>query len=205
MKVKTFGNNPLNQNTYIYYNPDTNQGILIDAGMSSHDILQGVSGITIVGILLTHGHFDHMYSLDQLRQVTKAKAYAHKKEARLLQEPGLNMSVAGKAEISAQADILIEDKEIINFGEISLEVIHTPGHTGGGVCFYHRDNGIIFTGDTLFKGAIGRTDLPTGDHDTILASIKNRLMVLPQDTIVYPGHGEATTIGDEKATNPFIN
>lgn len=204
MELKTFNKNPYNQNSYVYFNPQTKEGIIIDPGLSKSQLIKAAEGLDIKALLLTHGHFDHIYSLDKVRKITGALAYCHKNEYELIKTPALNMSAVSK-EMSTSPDVLLEDKQILNFMGLDFEVIFTPGHTGGGVCYFDKTNNVIFSGDTLFKGSVGRTDLPTGDLDTLIISIKSRLFTLDENIVLYPGHGKSTTIGEEKKFNPFVN
>ncbi len=131
------------------------------------------------------------------------KAYACKAERELLKNAGMNVSRQAGRACETYADVYVEDGEEITLAGMTCRVIATPGHTGGGCCYYFQEAGILVSGDTLFAGSVGRTDFPTGSMGTLVRSIKEKLFVLPEDTRVYPGHGESTTIGDEKKNNPF--
>lgn len=205
MKIQTFGDNPYNQNTYLYVNPELNKGVIIDAGLSKTALLNQVKAteVEIEGILLTHGHFDHIFSLAELREVTGAKVYIGALEKDLLERPELNLSTTlgeGK-ELSFGADRYVNEGELITFESASFKVIHTPGHTSGSVCYWDEDAQVLFAGDTLFEGSVGRTDLPTGDSGALVQSIRRQLLVLPEETKVYSGHGRATSIGKEAKDN----
>jgi len=209
MTIKTFNNNNMRQNIYLYYNEKSGDGVIIDAGFSPKDISAigaaiSEKNITVKAILLTHGHYDHIIALDEIKSLTGAMVYCHESEKLLLEEPSLNLSVKiGKA-ITVTPDRLLKDGESIQIGDTALTVLHTPGHTQGGACYYDEKNGSLFAGDVLFMGSVGRSDLPQGDAAVLLDSIKSKLLTLPECVKVYPGHGMATTIGREKTSNPFL-
>lgn len=199
MTLKTFNNNPMGQNIYLYHNE--RQGVLIDAGCSAADqaaIASAIKDIKIKAILLTHGHYDHITAAEEMKDLTGSELYCHESEKPMLESPGLNLSFRTGKEIKISPDQLLKDGDIIRFGNTELKVLHTPGHTAGGVCYYDEENGNLFSGDTLFLGDVGRTDLPGGDHSTLVSGIKAKLLVLPDSTAVYPGHDSSTTIGAER-------
>ncbi|MCL1863029.1 MAG: MBL fold metallo-hydrolase [Defluviitaleaceae bacterium] len=203
MELITINDNPYGQNVYIYYDNVSKEGVLIDAS-DSYDTIRRtleVNGINIKAILLTHGHFDHVFCVDKLRKLTGAPVYAHGAEAELLANSEYNRAVLRGLDISVVADKYLADGEVFTFASVELQVIHTPGHTAGGVCYYDSERAVIFTGDTLFRGTIGRTDMPTGDTDTLITSIREKLFILPDDVTVYPGHENSTTISHEKKYN----
>ena len=209
MKLKTFNNNNMGQNTYLYYDEKSGEGVIIDAGCSEGDInaitaFLNEDNITVKGILLTHGHYDHIIAVEKLKNLTAAKVCSHKSEAQMLESPALNLSTRIETDIVVVPDKLFGDGDTFDVGGASLKVIHTPGHTTGGVCYYDNDNGNLFTGDTLFKQSVGRTDLASGSHRDLAANISNKLFALPDNTKVYPGHGPSTTVGYEKTNNPFV-
>ena len=209
MKIYTFNKNSMGQNVYLYHCEVTNQGVIIDAGINQTDenalmevILE--KAINIKGILITHGHYDHLIGAEKLHNLLHAPIYCHGQDAPFLQDPGLNLSnrIAGKIAITPHHTF--NDGDVFTFGHCNLKVIHTPGHTPGGVCYYHPEGGNLFTGDTLFNGTIGRTDLPQGNHDQLIKNIKAKLKPLPDATVIYPGHGGHSTIGNEKRINQFF-
>ena len=196
---------PLMSNCYIVWDEKKKQGVIIDPGDDPQDILSRVKdlGITIKYILATHGHFDHVGGVASLRQNLNAEFLAHEKDFFFI-EDGKNAANRWNVDIEQppKPDRFIKDGEKIKFGEFELEVLHTPGHSPGGVSFlYDR---MLFGGDTLFQGNIGRTDFRQGSFEELSNSIKKRLYTLPDDTIVYTGHGPVTTIGDEKKYNAFV-
>lgn len=196
---------PLFSNCYIIYDDKEKQGAVIDPGDDADNILDAVKelGIKINYILATHGHFDHVGAVAPLRKELKAEFLAHKGDFFFL-EDGENAARRWGVDIEQppKPDRFIEDGDKIKVGKFELEVIHTPGHSPGGVSFlYDR---MLFGGDTLFQGSIGRTDFRKGSFEDLAKSIKTRLYNLPDDTIVYTGHGPNTTIGSEKRHNPFV-
>ncbi len=161
------------------------------------------SKLKVKYIINTHGHFDHVGGNKRLKEVTGADLMIHKKDAHMLEQL---TSAAGSFGLSAEnspgPDKFLKDGEKLTFGKITLQVIHTPGHSPGGVSLY--TDGALFVGDTLFAGSVGRSDFPGGDYDILIASIRNKLFPLGDDVTVYTGHGPKTTIGHEKRTNPFV-
>ncbi|NLK27849.1 MAG: MBL fold metallo-hydrolase [Clostridiales bacterium] len=194
-------------NCYILSNPISKEAIVFDPGDQAEKIEEYLSkhGLTCVGILLTHGHFDHIMAVEELAKRTGAKVYAQEEEKQLLEDPQLNASARVHHPCSVTADEFLQDQESLTLAGFLLRVIHTPGHTAGGACYYFPELEILFSGDTLFLESIGRSDLPTGDGAVLVASIRNKLMTLEDDIQVYPGHGETTTIGHEKEYNPYLN
>ena len=208
MKIETLRVGPLEVNCYILATEKEN-AIVIDPGASPEKILRYLSfnNLKAKYILNTHGHIDHIGSNAAIKSGTEADLMIHKADAFMLTDVQ-DSYIAGllNAQPSPAADSTFDDGDTIELDEIKLKVIHTPGHTLGGVCF-HMDNA-LFTGDTLFVGGIGRTDFPYSDHQTLINSIKNRIFTLPDDTIIYPGHHygytPTSTIGREKVENPFL-
>ena len=208
--IKTFCENHMGQNIYLYFDEKSGEGVLIDAGCSERDkqtIKSTISetNITIKAILLTHGHYDHIIMADEMKTITGANIYCHEAEKQVLENPNVNLSIHTINNIIVNADNFFQDDDVFSFGDITLKVLHTPGHTLGGVCYLDEHNGILFTGDTLFKNSIGRTDFIQGSFPLLIENIKSKLLTLPEKTIVYPGHGQSTTIGDEKKDNQFLS
>ncbi|OQY01565.1 MAG: MBL fold metallo-hydrolase [Desulfobacteraceae bacterium 4572_130] len=205
MIIKKLEVGPIMANCYIIGCDKTKEAVVIDPGDEADKILIELSKLSLIVkyIINTHGHFDHVGANKRLKEVTKAKLLIHPEDEHMLSQ--LSKSAANwglSAENSPLPDQKIIHGDEIVFGEITLKVIYTPGHSLGGVCLY--TDGVVFSGDTLFANSIGRTDFPTGDHDTLIASIKEKLFLLDDDTIVYTGHGPETSIGHERKTNPFL-
>lgn len=205
MEIKNLVLGPVSTNCYFLINEKTKETILIDPADKAERICAKISGEQLmpVAILLTHGHFDHIMAVEEISGIYSIPYYIHEEEADLLENPDLNGAFMLKSNIAAQRDKLLKDKEILTLGGLTIEVMHTPGHTAGSVCYYLPEEKVLFSGDTLFYESIGRWDLPTGNNVTILKSLKEKLFELPEDTKVYPGHGMATSIGHEKNNNPY--
>lgn len=193
-------------NCYIVGCGETKEGAVVDPGADAKKILNKVKklGLQINKIILTHGHPDHLSALAEVQQATGAKVFIHGEDAEMLVDARRNLSFyMGHSVELKEADVLLKDGDTIQVGNITLEVIHTPGHTPGGICLKCAQD-IVITGDTLFAGSVGRSDFPGGSHSQLIASIKNKLLKFPPDTKVYPGHGPASTIGAEMRYNPFL-
>jgi hydroxyacylglutathione hydrolase len=197
---------PLQTNCYIVGCEDTKEGAIIDPGGDAKRILAEVErlGLKIKYIINTHGHFDHTLANKGVVKATGASLAIHSADAPALTEGGgaFFFGVIGKA--SPPADTILEEGQVLTLGRIELKVLHTPGHSPGSICLYSEEEGVLFDGDVLFNAGMGRYDLPGGDYRVLMESIK-RLLTLPDDTIVYPGHGPATTIGHERRSNPFLS
>ena len=196
-------------NCYVLRNGETaTDCLIVDPGLEAAGLLDFLQQhkINPVAVVLTHGHIDHMAGDAALRQhYSGIKVYIHKLDAEMLTEPQHNLSaLVGVMFKTEPADALIEDGNAIEEAGVKLDVLHTPGHTPGGICLYSKDEGIVLTDDTLFADSIGRSDFPGGSMTQLVSSIKDRLWALPDETKVYPGHGPATTIAQEKASNPFL-
>ena len=193
-------------NCYLLCNMDIKECVLIDPADSQDEISRMIdeSGCSLKGILLTHGHFDHIMAADAVRDKYDVKVYASCDEKNTLEQPHINLGEAYGLKLSVKADVWHKDGEILKLAGFDIEALHTPGHTEGGSCYYIREIGVLFSGDTLFCGSVGRTDFPGGSMSEIVRSIKEKVMVLPDDTKVYPGHGEGTRVGYERVNNPFL-
>lgn len=193
-------------NTFYVYNETTNEAIIIDPAGDYPRILNSLNkkGVTPVAILLTHGHFDHILAVDELRERFQIPVYAGIHEKEVLESPVKNLSEAftGYGMVT-HADHYLADGEVFTVAGYEITCIEVPGHTVGGMCYYIPSEEVLFSGDTLFCESVGRTDFPGGDGRALFLAIKNKLMVLPEETRVYPGHMDDTTIGYEKAYNPF--
>lgn len=203
-------------NCYFLYRDGAHDAIVVDPadkGANIYGALQK-NGFRVTGILLTHGHFDHIWGLDALRDAANAaaeaegqepvKVYAGENERELLKSAEMNVSAAAGRACSTYADVYVKEGQEITLAGMTCKVIATPGHTAGGVCYYFEEAGFLVAGDTLFAESVGRTDFPTGSMSTLVRSIQEKLFVLPEETKVYPGHGESTTIGHEKKYNPYF-
>ena len=180
---------------------------VIDPGGGAETIIREVelNNLKLETIINTHGHFDHIGANGALKTEFGADIAIHKLDAYRLKEAKTNaMSFGIESDPSPDADILMEDGSTIEVGSLKVEVIHTPGHTEGGVCLYIRDRAMLFTGDTIFAGAVGRTDLSGGSFDTLMSSIKEKILTLDEETELYPGHEGFSTIADEKRINPYV-
>lgn len=202
-------------NCYFLYREGGGECIVVDPADQGVNIFRALqkNGFRVAGILLTHGHFDHIWGLDELRDAANAavdedaeqvKAYAYEAERVLLQDADKNVSRQAGRPCTTYADVYVKDGQEITIAGMTCKVIATPGHTAGGCCYYFEEAGFLLSGDTLFAESVGRTDFPTGSMSTLVRSVRERLFVLPDDTKVYPGHGESTTIGHEKEYNPFL-
>lgn len=203
--VDTLVVGPIEENCYVLKDEETGEGIIIDAGDNGQEILAYVrdNGIDIKLLVNTHGHWDHIGAVDVLRDALGVQLAIHREDAPMLIASEEEMAVysvfVGKKK---PAEILLEDGDVINFGKSSLKVIHTPGHTKGGICLY--GGGCLFSGDTLFASSVGRTDLPGGDYHEILHSVNVALAQVADETKVYPGHGPASRMGRERRCNPYL-
>ncbi len=206
IRIKTLVLGIVQNNCYIVGKPDSNEVVVIDPGDNANRIYKYLTenDLECKAILLTHGHFDHITAAPELKRLTDAPIYAHEEEADLLGDPELNVSAHMGGGISLRPDVAVRDNDMLELAGLTWKVIHTPGHTGGGVCYFLEEYKMVFSGDTLFYESVGRTDFPTGSHRILIESIQNRLMSLPDDTEVYPGHGRPTTIGHERVFNPYL-
>ncbi|MFA6346804.1 MAG: MBL fold metallo-hydrolase [Dehalococcoidales bacterium] len=206
MILKTLEVGSLGANCYIVGCENKKTGMVIDPGDDAERIISEIRnlGLNIKIIVLTHGHGDHIGAANELKASTGADIAIHGDDIALMQDEGLCNMFGIEFNPVLNPDILLCDGDILEIGDLKFKVIHTPGHSRGGICLFGE--GVLFSGDTLFNGSIGRTDIARsgGDYNTIINSIKTKLLSLDDATIVYPGHGSKTTIGDERRGNPFL-
>lgn len=206
MDIIIYGENSMASNTYLVVDEKTKAAFIVDAGKFDQSLVDEVNKrkLDVNYLILTHGHGDHIGGVEEYRKnFPKLQVLAHIAEKDFLLDPKQNVSkeIWGR-EISVKADKYVKDQEELSVGPFNLKFLHTPGHTKGGMCILTE--GVLFSGDTLFRQSIGRTDFPGGDFEEIKASINNKLFTLPDETDVFPGHMAPTTIGFEKENNPFV-
>lgn len=198
---------PFQCNCFILGCAETRQALVVDPGDALETIAGRLAahGLTVTTIVATHAHLDHVGAMSGLGEATGAPTCLHPEDRFLYEHLGMQASLFGLlTPPSGPVTRWLKDGDTLTWGRRRAEVIHTPGHTPGSVCFWVEDRALLFTGDTLFKGSVGRTDLWGGDHPTLMRSIRERLLTLPADARVLPGHGPGTSLGREADGNPFI-
>ena len=204
ISVLTVG--PIQTNCYVVHQEGNSQCVVIDPGEEAAKIADFLKrkGLECKGILLTHGHFDHILAAQAVKEKYNIPIYACRQEEEMLREPSINMTVHYGQGCSIVPDVFLEDLDVIRLAGFSVQMIHTPGHTKGSCCYYLKDEGVLFSGDTVFYGSVGRTDFPGGSTAEIVRSLHKLVDSLPEETEVFPGHDASTTIGYEKRYNPFV-
>ncbi|SFE30358.1 MBL fold metallo-hydrolase [Alteribacillus iranensis] len=200
---------PLQTNCYVLYNHQR-EAVIFDPGGDAGVLERWLQDneITPVAILLTHAHFDHIGAVDDIKRTYNVDVYLHKNEEDWLGDPEKNGSarfLGGSSITIDKANHLLSGETVLSVGSFQFTMYETPGHSPGSISFYHQESSTVFSGDALFFGGIGRTDLPGGDHQLLLNSIHEKLLQLPEDTVVACGHGPTTTIGNEMDSNPFLH
>ena len=207
MKIEKFVLGPVGTNCYIVSNDDTMECFIVDVAACPPEFVSHIknAGLTVKAVLLTHGHFDHIMGLDRFLEEFPVPVYACTAEREVLESAQLNSSAGMLGQpYTFTGARFVKDGDLLDVAGMKIQVIQTPGHTIGGCCYYIADENVLFSGDTLFRASVGRTDLPTGSISALVRSVTDRLLVLPDETRVYPGHMEETTIGYEKQYNPFL-
>ncbi|MCX8001507.1 MAG: MBL fold metallo-hydrolase [Anoxybacillus mongoliensis] len=208
MKWKRIPLGPLQTNAYVLAH-ENGTCLIFDPGSEGRKLIQHIeeNGWTPLAVLLTHAHFDHIGAVDDVRNHWSIPVYVHKKEQHWLTDPMKNGSLLfmGEAIITNDADVFVEGEKTLTIGPFCIQLLETPGHSPGSLSYYIEDAQVVVSGDVLFSGSIGRTDLPGGSYEQLLQSIHRKLLILPEETVVLCGHGSETTIGAEMDTNPFLN
>ena len=199
LKIETWAGDPTN--CYIVQDEKTKETMVIDPAGKVDEIVEmlDILKAKLKYIYLTHCHGDHIGAVNQLKEKYGGKIIAQRNAAENLKDPNITLrTYMGLEDVKIEVDARVDDNDLLHLGELEFQVIHTPGHTSGGSCLYCESENLLFSGDTLFRGTWGRTDVPTGSFEDIINSITNKLMVLPDTTIVYPGHGKSTMLREEK-------
>ena len=206
MKVNQYVVGPVQTNCYFIINSDTNEMICVDPGASAKQLIQraNIEGVKPVAVLLTHGHFDHAGAAEEFASHYGIQIYIHEEDKATLADPTVNASwMMGRSEVY-HADVFLKDEQEIDLAGFHIRTLFTPGHTPGGCCYYFPYQNVVFTGDSLFCQSIGRTDFKFGSMSQLVGAIREKLMVLPERTTVYPGHNDVTTIEFERMYNPYL-
>ena len=207
MRIKTIVSYDMGENCYIVIDENSNEAIIIDPGNSADRIIEFIKSESIKpkAIFLTHGHFDHIDGCERVRKEFNIEVIAHENEKEILENKIYNLSVRFSEPYEIKADKYFKDNEEYEFNDMKIKVIHTPGHTEGGCCYYFINEKVLFSGDTLFYYSTGRTDFPSGSAEKLVKSIHRLFNELDDDVHILPGHGGHTEIGFEKINNPYTN
>ena len=206
MKVEIFVTGIISTNCYVVSNEETKEAVIVDPAAYPNKLKSYIqeNELQVKAILLTHGHFDHIMGIDGVLEDYQVPVYVHEDEAELITDPILNESNTYTNGYTYDKAEYIREGQILKLIGYEFQVIHTPGHTSGGVSYYVASENVLFSGDTLFHGSVGRTDFKTSSMSALIHSIREKLFLLPDETVVYPGHMGATTIGTEKKINPYV-
>ncbi len=207
LKIHTLVNGPIQENAYVLHLEGQVEAVVVDPGDEAGRLAEAIKALGLKPVLLlaTHGHFDHVGAVDGLAKVFGAPFAMHAADKFLLERLEDTAAFYGQQPTKEpQVGQALKGGETLKVAGLELKVIATPGHTPGGLCFFHAESGSLFSGDTLFEGSVGRSDTEGGSHEVLIQSIHRQLLTLPDATRVYPGHGDATTIGDERKQNPHL-
>lgn len=206
MKIKKFVTGIISTNCYLVINEETKEAVIVDPAAFPRSMKTYIEeeGIKPTAILLTHGHFDHMMGIDAFLEVFDIPVYVHEDDEETMCQPQLNLSSTYTSGYTYTKADYIREGQVLSYAGYDFKVIHTPGHTRGGVCYYVESEHVLFSGDTLFQMSVGRSDFPNSSTSDLIRSVREKLMILPDETLVYPGHMGETKIGYEKKHNPYI-
>ena len=206
LKVDKFTLGVCETNFYYVYEEGKKDVIVFDPADRGELLYQQLTakGFRVAAICLTHGHFDHIWGVEDLKKYSGVRVYAYEAEKELCESDALNVSRAAGRACTVTPDVLLKDGEKLKIAGMEFQVLATPGHTKGSCCYYFEEDKVLISGDTLFQDSVGRTDLPTGSMSALVRSVREKLMVLPDEVTVYPGHGERTSIGHERKYNAFL-
>ncbi len=206
MKIEKFVTGIISTNCYLVSNEKTRQAVIVDPAAIPKALVKAVEeeDVKIEAALLTHGHFDHMMGLDALVKVWDVPVYVEEEDQEIMTDPRLNLSSTYTAGYTFSRAKSVKDGQILRLAGYDFQVLHTPGHTRGGCCYYVASEQVLFSGDTLFQMSVGRTDFPNSSTLDLIRSIREKLLPLPDETVVYPGHMGETTIGQERDYNPYL-